>query len=559
MAGRSRGPASDMSGGQEQPTEGEPKFAVEIGMLMDMGFQRSAVVAAIISSGGDVETAAAMLISIANGPDPSPPPSQISTSPTPTPSPPADYPEPTWDHSSTSTSTPSPPANYNAAAWGYLPMETPPQPTQRKAPALRTATNSGASLTAFHTYMDRPPNEEAVASTKSITATPKAGASVNPASTYCDDGYVEQPAHLTMIRSHKVQKCKITKHHETVVCRFWHTNRDRRRNPYEIPYTTTVCTDFPNCPEGDACMNAHSQLEVMFHPIHYKTSLCKARGPLTGPNRCTRDPLICAFCHGKDDSRHLNYRYNRASAVVARPAEDEMPALKPAPPALKPAAPPAAVKKQVLPAQSNNSSNTHANTVYANGGAYDHLADREDTEDSLRSVEQMLQQLRAAPVPEANPKKPSTGADTRDTARQQAAQPAIRQRAPPATAMQPPIFKQQSSMQVHTSTTQVNTMQVKAQPPTPPAPSPVVIALETIAPAEFLCPLTKRVMIDPVIAADGETYERQAIEQYLGNIRKQRKPYISPVTSERLPDADLTSNMAIKIMIDDFRLLHDEQ
>merc|ERR1711879_402376 len=31
----------------------------------------------------------------------------------------------------------------------------------------------------------------------------------------------------------------------------------------------------------------------------------------------------------------------------------------------------------------------------------------------------------------------------------------------------------------------------------------------------FLCPLTGRLMIDPVVAADGHTYERRAIEEYL--------------------------------------------
>jgi hypothetical protein len=64
-------------------------------------------------------------------------------------------------------------------------------------------------------------------------------------------------------------------------------------------------------------------------------------------------------------------------------------------------------------------------------------------------------------------------------------------------------------------------------------------------------------MSDPVIASDGETYERHAIEQFLGNLKKQRKAYVSPATSERLPDAELTPNMAIKILIHDFRLRHE--
>eukprot|EP00029_Vermamoeba_vermiformis_P011682 TRINITY_DN6496_c0_g1_i1.p1 TRINITY_DN6496_c0_g1~~TRINITY_DN6496_c0_g1_i1.p1 ORF type:complete len:275 (+),score=39.74 TRINITY_DN6496_c0_g1_i1:748-1572(+) len=33
------------------------------------------------------------------------------------------------------------------------------------------------------------------------------------------------------------------------------------------------------------------------------------------------------------------------------------------------------------------------------------------------------------------------------------------------------------------------------------------------APADFICPITQEIMLDPVIASDGHTYERRAIEQ----------------------------------------------
>ena len=48
-------------------------------------------------------------------------------------------------------------------------------------------------------------------------------------------------------------------------------------------------------------------------------------------------------------------------------------------------------------------------------------------------------------------------------------------------------------------------------------------------PQHFLCPLTKKIMQDPVLAFDGQCYERKAIEEYLKSHRK------SPVTGK---DAD---------------------
>jgi STIP1 family protein 1 len=53
------------------------------------------------------------------------------------------------------------------------------------------------------------------------------------------------------------------------------------------------------------------------------------------------------------------------------------------------------------------------------------------------------------------------------------------------------------------------------------------------APAHLLCPITLQVMTDPVITPSGETYERQAIEQWLethGTDPQTRRP----LTKEQL-------------------------
>lgn len=59
----------------------------------------------------------------------------------------------------------------------------------------------------------------------------------------------------------------------------------------------------------------------------------------------------------------------------------------------------------------------------------------------------------------------------------------------------------------------------------------------------FRCPIAHETMADPVIAADGHTYERAAIERWLA--QKQT----SPITNQRLPHKNLLPNYSMKAMI----------
>ena len=62
-------------------------------------------------------------------------------------------------------------------------------------------------------------------------------------------------------------------------------------------------------------------------------------------------------------------------------------------------------------------------------------------------------------------------------------------------------------------------------------------------PKAFLCPITQDIMQDPVVATDGHTYERDAIERWL------RKKQTSPVTNLPLESAALLPNHAMKSLI----------
>ncbi|NXG59276.1 WSDU1 protein, partial [Hemiprocne comata] len=63
-------------------------------------------------------------------------------------------------------------------------------------------------------------------------------------------------------------------------------------------------------------------------------------------------------------------------------------------------------------------------------------------------------------------------------------------------------------------------------------------------PDEFLCPITRELMEDPVIAADGYSYEREAMENWISTKRRS-----SPMTNLPLPSLMLTPNRTLKMTI----------
>eukprot|EP01028_Stygiella_incarcerata_P004420 TRINITY_DN1966_c0_g1_i3.p1 TRINITY_DN1966_c0_g1~~TRINITY_DN1966_c0_g1_i3.p1 ORF type:complete len:136 (-),score=33.01 TRINITY_DN1966_c0_g1_i3:134-541(-) len=66
-------------------------------------------------------------------------------------------------------------------------------------------------------------------------------------------------------------------------------------------------------------------------------------------------------------------------------------------------------------------------------------------------------------------------------------------------------------------------------------------------PDEFLCPITRAVMIDPVVTMDGHTYDRDAIARWLQDSDR------SPMTNRPLSSKQLIPNLTLKKVIDDFQ------
>ena len=74
-----------------------------------------------------------------------------------------------------------------------------------------------------------------------------------------------------------------------------------------------------------------------------------------------------------------------------------------------------------------------------------------------------------------------------------------------------------------------------------PSTSSAIAAAEP--PDEFMCPITHEVMEDPVVAADGHTYERAAIERWVA------KKLMSPKTGGALGSATIFPNHSIRSQI----------
>ena len=72
-------------------------------------------------------------------------------------------------------------------------------------------------------------------------------------------------------------------------------------------------------------------------------------------------------------------------------------------------------------------------------------------------------------------------------------------------------------------------------------------------PDAHFCPITKQLMVHPVIASDGHTYEEQVINKWLS------KNDTSPITNLVLPNKTLTPNYALKSIIQTWEKMQHDQ
>lgn len=89
-------------------------------------------------------------------------------------------------------------------------------------------------------------------------------------------------------------------------CQYSHSSWVRR-NPCKVAYQPIRCNK-ENCPEKRQCRFAHSEEEVLYHPLTYKVSMCGVgcRG------------FYCPFAHGRHELRS-----GVEAEVQAQSADDE--------------------------------------------------------------------------------------------------------------------------------------------------------------------------------------------------------------------------------------------
>ena len=92
--------------------------------------------------------------------------------------------------------------------------------------------------------------------------------------------------------------------------------------------------------------------------------------------------------------------------------------------------------------------------------------------------------------------------------------------------------------------------------PIPPASASVAVVPEepdeydVDIPHHFLCPITRELMEDPVLAPDGHTYERTSVVRWF------RRSMKSPVTGAELLSTDVVPNFTVRSMIVEFKEQH---
>lgn len=71
-------------------------------------------------------------------------------------------------------------------------------------------------------------------------------------------------------------------------------------------------------------------------------------------------------------------------------------------------------------------------------------------------------------------------------------------------------------------------------------------------PPQFICPITMEEFVDPVIASDGKTYEREALEMHFATSMQRGVPSLSPLTREVLMTCFMKPNRDLKQLMESF-------
>ena len=66
---------------------------------------------------------------------------------------------------------------------------------------------------------------------------------------------------------------------------------------------------------------------------------------------------------------------------------------------------------------------------------------------------------------------------------------------------------------------------------------------------DLLCPISRSIFHDPVVASDGHTYERTHLKEWIANKKAQAQPIYSPMTREPMDNKTMIPNMLARSQV----------
>jgi len=126
-----------------------------------------------------------------------------------------------------------------------------------------------------------------------------------------------------MLYCYKTSFCPlINQKHEWSECNYAHRQQDFRRPPYMFFYQPEKCPSISEDGNWDACEYylecpyAHTLVETLFNPLHYKLRDCKDRMP-TDKYSCSKLGDLCCHAHSQEEKelalkalRHTPRKFN---------------------------------------------------------------------------------------------------------------------------------------------------------------------------------------------------------------------------------------------------------
>jgi len=116
----------------------------------------------------------------------------------------------------------------------------------------------------------------------------------------------------------RTKRCSNKKCKKGMACFNTHSNDMCRRIPKQISdkdnifnYIPKACPEFKKtmkCSRGEACYLAHGWLEIIYHPLLYKTKLCQSN---LNKRVCCKYGIYCAKVHSENEIRNLVTMYGK--------------------------------------------------------------------------------------------------------------------------------------------------------------------------------------------------------------------------------------------------------